>query len=312
MSQISYDDLALFFIVAEKGSFLEASNHTQQSHVTLQRRITTLENILNKKLFIRSTTGVTKTAFANELISKTKIPYNNLNHYFDELMHSEENNEQVIKVFMSSGMASFFMDAIYDKLIKNEKINIEITTYTSKLIELNIDQIKPLLNNYDCIFIEGEYQHLISDLRWSVISWREGYFQFFATKNYLKSKPLIKTPNDLKQHNCLYLNHTSKNYLELINKKNSKKLHTQIRGDFSSDIIEHVLDLTTRDYGVGLLPNFYITNNLKKPLIPVLKDYYSSTHQMVCLKNSFSNNPRVDLFAAMLKQVIQGLHYHKQ
>lgn len=310
MAQYSFDDLGLFFIVAEKGSFLEAANYTKKSHVTIQRRITAFEEALGKKLFIRSTTGVTKTAFANELIAKTKSSYNELNQYFKELeidQSNKNNKPHPIKIFLSSGMSYFFLEFIYPGLMADEKIELEITTYTAKLIEFNIDQIKPLLNNYDCIFIEGEYQHLISDLRWSVISSREGAFQFFATESYLKKNPPIKTLDDLKNHNCLYLNQGFKNYIELLNKQTNAKKLIQLHGNFSSDIIEHLLDLTIRDYGIGLLPNFYINKTLKQPVITLLENYHGPEHQILCLKNSLSNNPIIDLFIKNLKDIIRKI-----
>ncbi|WP_119343185.1 LysR family transcriptional regulator [Facilibium subflavum] len=310
---VSFDDLAFFYIVAEKGSFLRASEYTNVSHVTLQRRISALEQSLGKKLFIRSTTGLNKTAFANELITNTKNYYDELTQYFKKFEVIEESitENKPIKLFLSSGMSYFFLDAIYPKLIDKMDLKIEITTYTSKFMELNIDQMRSMINEYDCIFIEGDYQHIITDTRWSVVSQKSGVFQFFASQAYLEKHGEINSLSDLKKHNSLYLNTGFKEYLEVFEKSplakesaQDKKQIIQVQGNFSSDIIEHLLDLISRDYGVGMLPDFYINSALKKPLKQVLPRYYGKMHQVFCLKNTLSNNPQINRFVKIFKEAI--------
>jgi DNA-binding transcriptional LysR family regulator len=304
-----FNDLDLFFLVAEKGSFLKASKYSKYSHVTLQRRITALENQLGEKLFIRSATGLVKTDFANSLIADIKYNYDSLKMYFKRFELAKADSYSIydkpIKLFFSSGMAYFFIETIYPLLIKKHKFKIEITTYTNKFMEFGIDQLKSLIQEYDVVFIEGDYEPIIADTRWLEIFRRQGVFRFYASEGYIEKYGEV---DDLSKHNCLYLNLGFKDYIELYRSGSSKKEVIRVRGDFSSDTIEHILKLTLDSHGVGLLPDFYVNSALKSPLKHVKKEFHGREHQLNCFKNSLAKSEKIDSFVQELKEVVKGIN----
>ncbi len=313
---ISLDDLGLFFLVAEKGSFLRASAYSQVSHVTLQRRISALERQFGKKLFIRTTTGVIKTEFALQLMLDVKNQYSAIQK---SLTHVNVNSKEeglggsVIKILASAGMSYFFLEQLYPKIQEKNEVQISITTYTAKLLELNADRMKSFIDEYDCIFIEGDCQHIISQSHWSILSARSGAFQFYATEGYLKKHGQVDVPEGLERHNCLILNSDSSAYIEVFeemkNKGEQEKHLVHLKGSVTSDVIEHLMLLTCHGMGVGLLPDFYVNSSLNTPLIRVLPSFHAQPYQVYCLRNTSSNCASMNVFAQQFREILKEITY---
>jgi DNA-binding transcriptional LysR family regulator len=69
---MDWDNLRVFLAVARVGQFVAAAKQLRIDHATVGRRITTLEQSLNAKLFERRTTGVSLTAAGIKLLASTE------------------------------------------------------------------------------------------------------------------------------------------------------------------------------------------------------------------------------------------------
>ena len=78
---MNWDEVRLFLVVAEEGSFRQAALKLNVGHSTLSRRIESLEEDLGLKLFKRIKRGLSLTAAGEEML-KTAIP---MGEEFDKL-----------------------------------------------------------------------------------------------------------------------------------------------------------------------------------------------------------------------------------
>ena len=76
----------IFYYVAKFGGFTKASTHINTSQSSLSASVKNLEDLLNKKLFVRTSTDVTLTNYGRELYLKLDEIKNILD---DELLHNE-------------------------------------------------------------------------------------------------------------------------------------------------------------------------------------------------------------------------------
>ena len=65
--QLNWDDVRLFLAAAEAGSFRRAAESLNQGHTTVSRRMESLEQNLQTKLFNRLPTGLTLTSAGEEM-----------------------------------------------------------------------------------------------------------------------------------------------------------------------------------------------------------------------------------------------------
>lgn len=63
--------LDTFKLVAEEGSFTKAAHKLYLTHTAVRKQINQLENLLETKLFIRDTTGVSLTTAGQILYTET-------------------------------------------------------------------------------------------------------------------------------------------------------------------------------------------------------------------------------------------------
>ena len=306
MNNISLDAIWLYIQVVQKGSFLEASKSLQQSHVTLNRQITALEATLGKALLIRSSTGIKATDFGNELILRVKARYDALLENIQLSFDSNSSRDKPIKILLSSGMSYFFLEALYPQLITLMSLKIEISTYNTRFIELNYEHLKSMLNVFDCIIIEGRHQYLIADTHWIVIKSRFGRLKLYASEAYINGNGAPESLEEIKSHNCLYINQGYKNNITLFNQQD-KPFYVQIKGDFGSDVIEHITEMTVAGYGIGLVPEIFINKFLKSPLVPVLPEYFGGIYEVLTLRNLNSNHPSINEFSQALKTSLENL-----
>ena len=90
---MNWDDIRLFLTIAEEGSFRRAAQRLNLGHVTLSRRIESLEESLDVKIFNRHTTGLSLTEAGKEMLS-TATPVADA---FDDLKVRLYGRDQLLK-----------------------------------------------------------------------------------------------------------------------------------------------------------------------------------------------------------------------
>ena len=95
-----------FYYVAKFGGFTKASTHINTSQSSLSASVKNLEDLLNKKLFVRTSTDVTLTNYGRELYLKLDEIKNILD---DELLHNDKLIENYVKSRNSLGVILEFI-----------------------------------------------------------------------------------------------------------------------------------------------------------------------------------------------------------
>ena len=135
---INFNALRIFFEVASKNSFLEASNKLFLSQPAISKSIANLEKDLNVKLFYRANRGIS-------LTPSGEILYKNLKHVRDiletcqrEILSINDVEESHLVVGVQSHIVrNYFMNKIDHFKLNHPNVQIElIDSTTSNFIEL--------------------------------------------------------------------------------------------------------------------------------------------------------------------------------
>lgn len=98
-----------------------------------------------------------------------------------------------------------------------------------------------------------------------------------ASPSYLKHNERPKSPQDLKQHNCLCLS-SREDLNRWLFSKNQESETITVRGNFKTDNVNVLLDYALAGGGIIRLSGFMLRNAIaQKQLIPLLEDYQTQT-----------------------------------
>mgnify|MGYP001472098200 CR=1 FL=1 len=99
-----------------------------------------------------------------------------------------------------------------------------------------------------------------------------------AAPDYLTSRPQIKTPNDLIQHNCMtYRINLGAQTWRFMNKEDAVE-EVRIRGSFRSEFGFALLEMARNGLGVAMVPDWCVVQDFKSGRLVRLLDDYRVTH----------------------------------
>lgn len=90
------DDLQLFVEIVKRGSFAKTACDLKVTPSTLSKRLSLLEQKLNRSLLTRSSRGVVLTTFGNELYEEITAPLNTLQQVVDRLGREDVSSLRIL------------------------------------------------------------------------------------------------------------------------------------------------------------------------------------------------------------------------
>jgi DNA-binding transcriptional LysR family regulator len=265
MTTESYDQLAIFSVVAKERSFTRAAAKLGMSQPALSRAMRQLEERLGVRLLARTTRSVSATEAGEHLLKVIAPRFEEIN---DELaLLSEFRDKPAGKLRITAGehAAVTILQPVLAKLLPdNPDLNIEV------IVDYGLTDI--VAEGYDAGIRLGEQvaKDMIAvrvgpDMRMAVV----GSPDYFARY----SRP--KTPRDLTRHNCIAIRlPTYGGIFPWEFEKKGQELKVRVEGQLVFNNIAMRLDAVLKGLGLAYMPEDLVQTHVAEGrLIRVLSDW---------------------------------------
>ncbi|MCW7760677.1 LysR family transcriptional regulator [Photorhabdus luminescens] len=260
-------EMAIFVKVVDAGSFTDAARQLGATPSAISRSVTRLEKALGVRLLQRTTRKVKLCENQREIYEKCCEMFNAAQAVMETSAKSSEVPQGLIRISIPKAVGHFIVHPhIPEFLNRYPKIDIQLLL-EDRTIDLIDDQIDLAIRITDqpspglmgrCLM---NINHMIC-----------------ATPEYLKTHGTPVLPNDLKNHNCIYLGEEPNDSLWRF-RKNNKIMKIKVYGRYSANHTGVRLDAILRNIGIGSLPYFVARPLLEEgKLVQVLPDWIFKTN----------------------------------
>lgn len=265
MATESYDQLAIFSVVAQERSFTRAAAKLGMSQPALSRAMRQLEERLGIRLLARTTRSVSPTEAGEHLLREVAPKFDEIN---DELaLLSEFRDKPAGKLRITAGehSAITILQPVLAKLLPdNPDLNIEI------IVDYGLTDI--VAEGFDAGVRLGEQvaRDMIAvrigpDMRMAVVGSPEYFAQY----------PKPKIPRDLMQHNCINIRlPTYGGIFPWEFEKKGQELKVRVEGQLVFNNIAMRLEAALKGLGLAYMPEDLVQAHVTEGrLIRVLADW---------------------------------------
>ena len=253
--------------IVQSGSLVKASELLNISPSLTSMHLKQLEKYLGSKLITRSTRNVSLTELGEEyFFFCTKI----LGQVEEEEKFIKQNqNTMTGKIKINTPMIGFSNLILAPTICKFLELHPQIN------IKMILSDAKPspsylTESGFDLAVILGDLEDS------SLIARKIGKVEYVAcaSKEYLKRSKQLSKPSDLVNHNCIVHMKASMGSNWKFVKDNQPK-SVSVNGTLESNSIFLVRDATVAGLGIGVLPTYCLSDELKTgELIRVLPSYH--------------------------------------
>ncbi|WP_204354322.1 LysR family transcriptional regulator [Pseudomonas putida] len=254
--------MAVFVRVVERGSFSAVARELQTSQPTISKVLRALETELGGKLIARSTRKLS-------LTDEGQRYYNECRHILaavDAAEHSFQSGRESIAGPLRIGSSvSFGRLQIAPRLAQflndhpNVQIDLQLSDQNQELVSEGLDVTFRIGTLNDSGLIA---RHVGTTHRVTV-----------AAPQYLARHGQPRTPEDLKQHNCLLFNLLSSQNLWTY-----EGHEVRIKGNAQSNNSEAIREMVLGGLGIALSPVWLFSEDLKDGrVIAILQDYVAQS-----------------------------------
>ena len=292
MNQTIYgmiDDLYLLCVVIDKTSIAAASFYLEIPSSTISRRLSSLEEKLNAKLFTKKGRNITATTFGLELFQSYQSLFNHLN---DDLLNKKAQHGEVAGKLKLVVPSLFYQQVIKSALLKflhkypkveldlglsDEQTQPQLDTDIIITFQQNIDKnmiARPLFENSMGIYI-------------SAALFNEG-----------------KAPQNLQElRNCKWVGPANGSVQFIHNNKKIEKFDGLQKITITG--IEAAIELVEAGIGFASLPINMVKNN--KKLVRILTEYKQPNHQayLVYKERKYQTKATQILIKILLEEIAQ-------
>ncbi|MDV6251588.1 LysR family transcriptional regulator [Vibrio sp. EA2] len=278
------DDLNLFRLVVENGSYTATSRKTMIPVATITRRIQALEDSVNLRLLNRHARKLSLTEAGERFYKECSPLLQSLTSTAEEITDDCRGASGRIKISAPYNLTKRMMMPMFNGFMKQyPDINIELTT------ENNADKLDP--TEWDVIFRVGPQRDS------SLIARKVGEVKdiLVASPDYLKANPAPEHAEELSKHSLL------KGYplikWTLNNSKGESVVNVE-RGRFQANALNVVRSSCSEGLGITLMPNVMVKEYIERgDLTRVLPDWSANPRDIYMLYNHKDHLPeKVRLF----------------
>ncbi|ALR14990.1 LysR family transcriptional regulator [Vibrio natriegens] len=278
------DDLNLFRLVVENGSYTATSRKTMIPVATITRRIQALEDSVNLRLLNRHARKLSLTEAGERFYKECSPLLQSLTSTAEEITDDCRGASGRIKISAPYNLTKRMMMPMFNGFMKQyPDINIELTT------ENNADKLDP--TEWDVIFRVGPQRDS------SLIARKVGEVKdiLVASPDYLAVNPAPEHAEELSNHSLL------KGYplikWTLKNSKGESVVNTD-RARFQANALNVVRSTCSEGLGITLMPNVMVKEYIERgDLIRILPDWSANPRDIYMLYNHKDHLPeKVRLF----------------
>lgn len=278
------DDLNLFRLVVENGSYTATSRKTMIPVATITRRIQALEESLNLRLLNRHARKLSLTEAGERFYAECSPLLNRLTLAAEEITDECRGAAGKIRITAPSNLTKRMMMPMFNAFMSQyPDINIELTTSNQA------DQLDP--TEWDVIFRVGPQRDssLIARKISSVAD------ILVASPEYLKAHPAPTHAEELHQHSLLKGAPLLK--WQLSNNSGETVINND-KGRFQANTLNVVRSACSEGLGITLMPDVMLREYIEDgSLVRVLQDWSANPRDIYMLYNHKDHLPeKVRLF----------------
>jgi len=265
MSTESYDQLAIFSVVARERSFTRAAAKLGMSQPALSRAMRQLEERLGVRLLARTTRSVSPTEAGEHLLNVIAPRFEEINTELALLSEFRDKPAGRLRVTAGEHAAISVLQPVLGKILPNHPdIQVEI------IVDYGLTDI--VAEGYDAGVRLGEQvaKDMIAvrigpDVRMAVV----------GSPAYFARHPRPRTPRDLIGHNCITIRlPTYGGIFAWEFEKKGEELKVRVEGQLVFNNIAMRLDATLKGLGLAYMPEDLVQAHVAKGrLIRVLSDW---------------------------------------
>ncbi len=268
MSAESYDQLAIFSVVARERSFTRAAAKLGISQPALSRTMRQLEERLGIRLLARTTRSVSPTEAGEHLLKVIAPRFEEIDTELALLSEFRDKPAGRLRITAGEHASIAVLQPVLAKLLPDHPdLHIEI------IVDYGLTDI--VAEGYDAGVRLGEQvaKDMIAvrigpDVRMAVI----------GSPDYFARHPRPKTPRDLVRHNCIAIRlPTYGGLFPWEFEKKGQELKVRIEGQLVFNNIAMRLDAALQGLGLAYMPEDLVKTHVKEGrLIRVLSDWCPS------------------------------------
>ncbi|SES26124.1 LysR family transcriptional regulator [Rhizobium sp. NFR03] len=268
MKREDLNDMLWFLAVAEERSFTKAAAKLGTSQSTISHTIKKLEARMGLRLLTRTTRSVAPTEAGERLIRSLAPRLEELETEIDELMEIRDKPTGSVRITLS--------DYAQESIVW-PKLRPLLREYPDIKVELNSD------NGFRNI-VEEKFDagvRLGESLDKDMIAVRIGpdwRLVAVAAPDYLATRPIPTTPQDLVAHVCI--NHRQARAGGLYAwefEKDGREVRVRVEGQLTFNTSYAMIDAAVAGYGIAYVPESLVTADIEAGrLIQVLDDWCAS------------------------------------
>ncbi len=265
MSSESYDQLAIFSIVARERSFTRAAAKLGMSQPALSRSMRQLEERLGVRLLARTTRSVSPTEAGAHLLHVIAPRFEEINTELALLSAFRDKPAGKLRITAGEHAAITVLQPVLSKLLPaNPDLRIEI------IVDYGLTDI--VAENFDAGVRLGEQvaKDMIAvrvgpDMRMAVV----------GSPDYFSRHARPKTPHDLTGHNCITIRLPTYGGIYAWEfEKKGKELKVRVEGQLVFNNIAMRLDAALKGLGLAYMPEDLVLTHIKEGrLVRVLSDW---------------------------------------
>lgn len=263
---VKADDIFLFVLVVDEGSFSAAAERMELTNSVVSKRIGRLEDALNAQLLYRTTRKLSLTEAGTALYGKARLAKQAVDDARDAVTAYGETIQGKIRITAPAVSSDLVLsEAIVSFCERYPKVEIELSVnnHFVDLINEGVDLAIRTARLEDSSLVARR----LVDSHWMVV----------ASPEYLKSHGEPEHPDALRTHQCLlYKSGYSRNDQWLFN-IDGKETAAPVQGRFQTNDLGVLKRACQADFGVAYLPRALVYESLRTgQLLAILSEYLNT------------------------------------
>jgi len=268
-------ELATFHVIVNEGSFTAAAKKLGVTPSALSKLVTRLESALSIKLFERTTRSLLITEAGKNIYQQSAIIVEAAEQSIDisSLEHTVPSGTLTVaapKAFLTIVLQPL----VTPFLLKYPKIQLKLRASDGDIdmISQGIDVVFRLTDKPS----EGLIMKEIGKVS----------LKLCASPAYIKERGLPDHPQQLANHDCLYLGETTTDHIWEFSKADERHV-IAVTGRYAVNHSQMRLNGVKNGFGIGIFPDFVINQAVEqKEVIPVLEDWKikGNYHGMIAMQ----------------------------
>jgi DNA-binding transcriptional LysR family regulator len=253
------NDIALFVAVVKARSFRKAADSLDMPASTLSRRISHLEKSIGIRLLHRTTRQIELTELGRSYFERCQRIIADAQSAHEELSQAAESPSGLLRLSMVEEFASDFVVphlTEFRRLHPDIRFEFDINTRRANLVS----------DSVDIAFRMGQVKDS------GLIARKIAVFKLglFASENYLRHGPKLKSPEDLDTHRCLQLSTLD----WPLAKGSQRHLHKIKAPAYCANSMALLKKLALRDAGIAMLSEAMVLDEFERgKVLRVLPDW---------------------------------------